>query len=687
MVQLTRQYLISSFASLLLVGVLIVSCRDATAPPDPQSEVTVDVAYLASPSLSSDSSGRQLIACDLTLQANNAALQGAVWLDATFAFYLQSDSTSPFAVDTLPAAVIGTSWGSDTIRAGSAQTARWHVAATVPFALRIRFSYRMARGEIGTKDVAATCEPATAPGPPPVITTLTSGTDTLQPGDTLHLSYAATSSVGLWQTVMHITGPCDTAVLIPEQLQTAVAHDLAIVIPARCALGVPLAVTASAFDARLQGTSRGISLPAFVDHRAPTLGVLISTSYNALAPPSDLADYLFAGDGIGLLLTAADNHSLGAIYWDVLPSGFRDSTLAGGPSAYLSEGIVTQSSWAGPLQLRLYAKDAAGNVSDTVVTAPGGIQVYPTVGPSPTPVSISGDITDAAFDTKRGLIYLLQSNADQIAVFSPASGTVVRTIPVAGYAPAIDLTPSGDSLITVLMNVQELGVVDLTQSTPTLTTTPLPGLDSTDRLLDVRVTSTGQAMIAIQHQVVGGVTRLYLYSLADGTLQVRLDAPELGNNFPGMLERTTDGTVVIVNGAAGAFLRYDATTDQFGSAQTARIEASRPSLDGTAAHLTVGGGLYDAGLQYLRSVRVAQNGNGPGAISPDGQTHYMALAPGYTERGVVRSQVSDGAIEDHIAVPMIIGMLRVSPDGSMLLAIGSENGSTEICLVNLLQLH
>ena len=658
------------------------ACRDATAPTLPLEPVSIAVTALVTPTYLTDSAGRQLVECELPLQAHNTTSQRAIWLAATFAFFLPADSSSPFAVDTIPAAAIAASWGSDSLGPDSVKTARWQVSATVPYTLKILFSYQLTGGALATSEVPVSCEPPTAPGPPPTITTLTYQPDSLQPGDTLRLSYAATSSVGLWQTTIEVSGPCDTTLLVPEQLQHSASHVVALRMPARCGLGVPVGIFASTSDARLQVTSRSLTLPALVDHRPPVLQLSLKTPYSAWASPAGIATYLFAGDAVALDLEATDNHILHGIYWGVQPAGYVDSALVSDSAAGRSIALPTQASWVGPIQVRAYARDAAGNVTDTIISAAGGIQLFPTVGPSPTPVSVPGDIGDVAFDTKRNLIYLLQSNSDRIAVFSPATDTVVRTIPLSDYAGGFDLTPSGDSLILVFMNTQAIGVVDLTQASPVQTTISLAGLDSTYRLLDVRVTSTGQALFAGQHQVLGGVTRLYTYALPGGPLRERDDAPELGYNFPGMIERSGDRTAVIINGAAGAFVRYDATTDAFEAGQTARTQEVRPSVDGTAAHVSVLGDVYDPSLQYLRSMRVAPNSAGPGALSPDGQIHYIALD------GVVRSRVADGSIIDRIAVPIVVNLLRVSPDGTTLVVVESYNyGPARVALVNLAQLH
>src|SRR5438309_2510223 len=309
-------------------------------------------------------------------------------------------------------------------------------------------------------------------------------------------------------------------------VKLAVAHDVALVMPAACRLGVPISVTAASYDVRLQETSRSLTLPALVDHRSPVLSANVSTPYSAWAQAASFLGYLFTGDAIEVNVTATDNHALHRIYWEVRPVGLRDSLLVSGPDAFRTITIPSRASWTGPIRLVLYAKDESGNVSDTIATAAGAIEVAPNVGPTPTLASIPGDITDVAFDAKRNVIYLLQSNSYKIAVFSPATLTVVRTIALPDNAPAFDLSPSGDSIITVLMNSKAIGVVDLTQASPALTTVPLTDLASTYRLLNVRVASTGRVLFVAQHTAVDSASkRLYSYDLAGGVLRLRLDTP------------------------------------------------------------------------------------------------------------------------------------------------------------------
>lgn len=695
-----RDWLLGTVRSTLLilastaVGVSVVTaCNDTTAP---RPSVSVSVLTQSKPSYAADSTGRQTILCEVTLQAHNGGQDAAGWMDATVTFYAVNDSRTPLGVDTIPADVIRSSWGAESIAVGQNhdETAIWDLSADIPFTLKIRFGYGWAKGSVAFSEVPLSCKPPTPAGPPPTIAILQDQVDTApEPSDILHVSYTAGSAVGLWQSFMEATGPCDVTVAIPESLQLAATHDVGLRLPAACTLGVPVRVTATAIDLALQQTSHSITLPALVDHKAPSLAGSINTPYTdfGFVGLASFTGYVFTGDTISVFVRAADNHAVHEVYWEVLPAGLRDS-LRGNDSADFIDTvrIATQASWTGTIQVRSWTRDGSGNVSDTIATQPGAIQVFPTVGPSPTLTSIPGRISDVAFDEKRGVLYLLQSRS--ISVFSPTSLSIVRTIALPDSLPGFDLTPSGDSIVTVLANSRALGIVDLTQASPALHIVPLALDSSVTRLLDIRVARTGLAVITAENAPVG-VDRTYTYDLVSGTLRLRSDAPTLGQNSRGLLERSTDGNVLVANGFAASFVRYDAPTDAFGPALSAQVDNAQPALDSTGAHVAVFGGLYDSSLQYLFTIEAAHRGPGLSAFSPNGQTHYMAIAPAYVggiwvSPGIVRSQVSDGSIIDRIPVVMLTTLVRVSPDGSTLAAVeGYTPGSSHIAVINLSQLH
>jgi hypothetical protein len=329
-----------------------------------------------------------------------------------------------------------------------------------------------------------------------------------------------------------------------------------------------------------------------------------------------------------------------------------------------------------------------------VRSAPGALDVVGAVGPAPTltTVPLGAQVSDVAYDAKRGVMYLLQSNSYKIEAISLAQPAIVWSLTMTDYVSAIDLSPSGDSIIGVLMNSGALGVVDLTQPTPAMVTVPMPALDSGFRLLDVRVASTGTALIVAQHIWPNPspctATCLYAYSLGGGTGRFRLDAPVFALYDPvGVLGRSADGSTIVLNANPGAFLRYDAAADAFGPAHTAQCAAQRPALDATGAHVAIAGTLYDSSLQVVQTMQAAVTGCRQAQLSPDGQTHYMTEGWGASQ-GVLRSRASDGSIMDYVPVAMSIALLRVSPDGTALAVVGEVDYSPpEVGVIDLTHLQ
>ena len=674
------------------LAALSASCREATTKPE--LGVTVGVAQLVGPTLLADSIGRQLIECDPTLVARDGNSRRALWDGATFSFYAAGDSTTVLASQSVPAETVQESWGDYWIYPDSVATARWRITAGIPYRVKMEYYYQLDGGWSDSTSVSVTCAPSVTPGAPPVITNLQVRPDTaVGPGDTLSISYAATSTTGLWQSVIQLSGACDTTLLFAEEMRASADRLVTVVVPAACRLGYSLTVTAYAYDAALQSAVEAVYLGALVDRRRPVVSGTVTTpnTYGTWASLAAFNGYILSSNVLSMNVTASDNHLLHAAYWDLQPAGFRDSLPLNLPSiGAWTVTLTAKNAWAGPQQLRLWATDASGNVSDTAETAPGALDVVPMVGPAPNLIDLPDVVADVLFDSKRGVYYLLENDAYKIAVFSPASGTVVDSIAMTDYASTIDLSPSGDSIVTVLMNSGALGIVDLTQPTPALAAVPLPGLDSGFRLLDVKVAATGTAVLAAQHiwstpsPCTG--TCLYTYSLGAGTGRFRLDAPVLAMYTTGFMARSGDGSSIVINADSGKFLRYDAATDAFGPPHASRLPGMHPSVDSTGAHVVVGGDLYDGSLQFVRTMRAALANDGLGAISADGQTHYLSEGPDWVVQGIIRSRVSDGGIVDHMPLPLLITLLRASPDGSTLVAVEGRVPSV-IAVINLGQLR
>ena len=667
-----------AIAASVALAALSASCREATTKPD--LGVLLTLAPMDAPQYGADSIGRQLIGCDATLYAKNAGSRRIVWLDATFTFTAALDSTAVAAVQTVPAQTIAGSWGGPALGPDSEATARWRITAGAPFRLRIRFFYDHEDGSgFDSTAVSLSCAPALTPGPPPTVTTLGVKPDTAEPGDTLLISYAATSGIGLWQSVIQLSGACDTTLLFPEDLHGADERVTPLVVPAACKLHLPLTVTAAAFDALLQGASRSVTLPGLVDHRPPAVTASAWLPYMpewTSLPLANFAGLVVSGGRLSLYYRATDNQDVRTVYWGFDPAGYRDSARVSGTVVNGAVAIVPPNSAAGPQQLRVWVADTSGNVSDTVSTAPGAVDVVGAVGPAPTmtTVPLAAQVSDVAYDAKRGVLYLLQSYLYKLVAISLAQPAVVWSLALPDYVQAIDLSPSGDSLVGPLLNSGALGVVDLTQPTPTLATVPLAGLDSGFRLLDVRVAANGLALVVAEHNGSNPsactATCLYAYSLGSGTGRFRLDAPVFALYDPvGVLGRSADGSTIVLNANPGAFLRYDAAADAFGPERTAQCAAQRPALDATGAHVAIGGTLYDSSLQVVQTMQAAVTGCRQAQLSPDGRTHYMTEGWGASQ-GVLRSRASDGALLDYVPVGAGILTMQLSPDGTALAVVG-----------------
>lgn len=673
--------LVATLVLLALVGVAAASCRDAMGPG---FAVVVTVTQMQPPTYSSDAAGRQTLTCNATLKATATGDGLASWLDAVLTFYAVNKPTVPLNSDTVLASSIRDSWGGEYFGRDSLMQARWVVYAAIPFTATITFRYQVIGGREDSTSVSLPCKPAVPPGPPPTIPTLAGLPANLyEPGRTVGVSYTASSQVGLWDDVVRVSGPCDTVLFTSDSLRLTISRSVHWVLPATCALGVPLQVTVAAIDADLQTTERTITLPALVDTTPPTIQAIVP------APPLGTNDSIlalrgdkFVGDSISILLAATDNHLLRSLHWEISPAGARDSIMVNGAGNVTWMAIPVLPGWAGPIQVSVYARDASGNTSRILRSVPDSVDVIPNVTAPTTLATVSLPFGGIVWDTRRGMLYLNQGTWKKIAFFSRAANAVTSTVVLNDYPVGFDLSAGGDSLVVALGTSRSLAIVNLQTSPPTATTVPLTGLDSTMTLVALVVAANGKALIAA-NDYAAGTGHIYTYDLATGTLRLRLDAGNAGQTGSGRMARSYDGSVVVLNGGPGEFQRYDAVTDAFEPATTARVTDVGPQLDRTGAHVAVAGDLYDAGLQYVLTPRAHQYQYQETAVSPDGQTIYF----GYGNAGAVRSRISDGATIVRLTLPLTVNGMSISPDGSTMAVVEEAlNGTDVLGLVDLTQL-
>lgn len=673
---------------LVLVATLAgagVACGDATGPGSPVV-VAVHVEQFRGPSLRYTPDSEPTIGCGADVRATATGSGTATWLRATVDFFGDKGGKRLLGTATFPDSDVQSAWGQPDIAAGESQRSRISAAASEPFHAVVHYSYRPGSGPIQSADLDIDCGPAIpADTPAPSVTALAVQSDTspLQPGGTLRISYTATSTVGLWETIVRMTGPCDVKQVLPDSLKRSITRTVRIPIPAGCRLGIPIGVSVAPEDAAFQSSTRALPTGiVLVDRTPPVIDPLFFTPDGVAG--TELSGVFFGDDSIHELFNASDYGGLSAVVWEFLPSGVRDSLLVTGLSTLSETAISIPAGVTGPIQLRVFARDAAGLTSDTVTVGQGGgAVVYPALDLRTRSATISGEVRDVAIDTRRGLLYLLQTNQKRIAVLALSSMSVTAMAPMPFPVTRMDLMPSGDTLVVLFPGQGALGIIDLKQSTLQPAVVPLTAYDTaatSSAPPDLRTAANGKIFVSLPGSGPNTSTLLEV-DPSTGVQRIRTDAGSSGIIGSGAMTGSLDHSVVLLTGGATYDQRYDAGTDQFGAQQSFPSGAGNISVDADGSRVAIDLDVFDASLHFLRTVNSPV---GPAevpvtALSAAGDVVYQILWP-----GVVRSRVADGAILDRIANPIRPNMLRASADGTLLVTIESESSTTsQISVIDL----
>jgi hypothetical protein len=662
-----------------------VGCGDSTAPPPPLG-VEISVYHLDTPVIGTTEDGFPIMTCEVEFRANASGAGSAEWLGAKALWFTGTDRSTPLDSSVVSSSEVRTAWQKTGIAAGETQFSVWTFTYGAPFTASVKYSYKPEGDDAKTAVVEFSCGPTTdADTPDPSITELTAAAvaGELEPGDTLTVDYTATSPTGIWQTAVVLSGPCEVQQLFAEQLETKLTRSTRIPLPAECRLGVPINVTVFARDAGLQTGARVLHTDvSLVDETPPSIAPMFLPSMGSAS--SDLAGVFFGGDSISVVLHAWDNHALQSLHWEILPAGMAaDGTLeVTGASTSSTIRIPLPLDASGQIQLRLYARDAAGLTSNVVTTTAGAAKVYPTVERATEWAAVDGEVWDAVVDTRRGVAYLLQPNQGRISVLSLSTMTVTGSIRMPSFAPDFDITAGGDSLIAVLPVDHALGVIDLRQASPEPVLIPLTLLDATldQHPAHVRTLSNGKAFVSLA----GSMPTAYVLmevDLATGAQTIRADAGESGYVGGGELGRSLDHSVVVVNGGPTYFQRYDVATNHFGARKSASVYDVTPVLDATGRYVAVGLDVYDQSLEHLRRVSspVLPGGVIATALSANGEVLHQMLST----TGLIRSRVSDGAILDRTINPIGALEMRISDDGTVLMTtVALDYNSSKVSTID-----
>ena len=667
-----------------IVALTGVACSDATGP-GASLTVTVSVDQVYGPFTGTVQDSIPTLGCKADVRAIAHGTGKATWLDASVRWFGGIGKATLIDSAVVSAANIESAWGKPWIAVGDSERSTWTLSAGMPFKSVIQYHYQSAEGAQGTAEVTVDCGPTAPTGsPPPSITQLLMHTssDDLEPGDTLGITYTASGAAGLWETIVRLSGPCQAQRIIPDSLHNNMTRTVLIPVPHDCQLGVPITATVIVVGVGLQSATRSVTTSsALVDRTPPRINPGFFPPAGGPEVLQLTGDY-FTGDSIRLQAGATDNHALHALIWEFLPSGVKDSLILTGASDDSIRAIPIPNGVTGPIQLRLYARDAVGLTSDTIIAPQtGSVAVHPTIERPTKWTTVPGAIQDVAIDAQRGLVYLLETSQHQLAVLSLATMTITATAPLPLLPTRLDLTASGDTLV-VFFAEAAVGIMDVRQLSQPPSIIQLPGYDPAHphgMLPRLCITTNGKAFVSLLAPVTGQMM-LAEVDLATGAQRIRTDAGDGGLiGGGGGMARSLDHSVVVISGGATYLQRYDAGTNSFGPrlspvSSTDQLSLSHVSVDASGRRSAIGLDVYDASLQFLHTMNAqVLPGVDPGtAMSAAGDVAYEISWP----EGIVRASVDDEQLLDRTPNPIRPQMLRVSDDGTMLVTIEHQFGAT-----------
>ena len=614
----------------------------------------------------------------------------ASWTGARFLRYYGLNA-APLDSQVLSASYLGGALGQVQISGGETQTGNWNMQANIPFREMMVFSYQVPDSGVKADSLRFDCGPQVPPGTaPPSIDSLAVPGDTgaVQPSDLLIADFTATSGAGIWKTGIRLSGACDAEQTFPSpQFPKKLTGSAWIRIPATCPLGAPLNVAVIVEDDGLQTTVKASAKSiTLVDRIPPTLQASFWGRGGASAGRNDSnpVGIFFGGDSVEAYVSAWDNHILRDVVWEATPAGavVKDSLIVDAPRTDGNVWIHLPFTATNLTQLRLYAYDSSGNVSDTLFKQTDSLHVYPTTLVAGDSTTVQGPVPEALPDSRRQVAYLRQPDFDRLLVLSLSTMRVTDTIALPVSPTDFDITPGGDSLVVALPDATALAVIDLRQSR--LSASILPFLPSdtahTQRPVLLRTLSNGHWLVSTSGGPAGVLVDV---DPATDSQRVRTDAGDTGNTVASYLGRSRDHSVVVLDNSDYA-QRYDVSTDTFGPHVPSPTLGTWPRLDATGSHVALGLYIMDNSLHVVGQADSVEQGAGS-MLSPDGATLYEI----YWDGTIVRARVSDGTIVDRILNPFvgIGGKSEMSDDGTLLMTTQAAWSASDPNRVGVVYLH
>lgn len=624
---------------------LALAACDATTAPEPT--LTMQLTATATSQLQRDAAGSALISCDIGLRATAIGDEGtdATWEGGVVRYFIAADTV---AVDSqaLNALDLGQAFGGTRIVPGFDESTTLRVVASVPFSVHVSLAYQVTgREQEDRLSASAVCGPRPGDGPPPVLSNVSvqPSAAELQPGDTLTLTWTAQSPLGLWEVGYMVNGAFEASGRIAQfATKDPVTTTVHVVVPPEALLGGRVQIRPIAIDAALQTAGGPVytSTPV-VDNQSPELqSVYVNPNRPGTSPDGQFA----AGDTLTVYPVAFDNHTVSYVVFEAGPGWMlRDSVRFPVPWSGGAK-LSVPTTWAGQQGLRVQVRDLAGNASRWITSQTASF--YPLSTVPVHRVNMPDRVRGVAIDASRRKLYAAVGNEGRLRVFSLPGLVEEAPIPLPGNAFFLDLTPTGDTVVSISGNT--MIVADVVRGG----TPRVHQFANVQELFGVRVGPGGRA-----------VTMAFL----DGGGRALLDVDPATGSYrtvpgshvvPGLeqgVARSLDRRRMIVGGGC----LYDAVAGTLGSCRT--MEGDLPLAgDATGDRWTRQGMVFGADLSL--ALRLS-----------DGTSHVgFATAlrgDGIYASGVgrlIRARVTDGRYEVGFPVPGIGNDLRFSDDGALL---------------------
>lgn len=653
----------------LIALALITGCGDVSGEG---SDVTVrvEVTGVGPPVFHTDADSTPWLSCQAYLAAEATGSGAAYWQGTTARFFSAAAPSVPFDSIVLSASETRAFWNDDGFYAGQTQRAIVPVGASVPFHVTIEFRYGTDAGKGKHSSTTVKCGERQGDSTAvPAITTFTVVPDApdLEPGGMLNVSYTASSPFGLWQTVVALSGACHLERKFAEKLPGSVERTIAIRLPSSCTLGAVPRVGVYAIDGRLQETARSLQLSSpLVDRTPPAIGTrfIHPGSGEVLGA---VAGTFFAGQTISVDVTVSDNHQIHALTWEVPNRALRDSVVAADSTLTHRLTFEATEDLIGPFELQYHARDAAGLHSDTVATTPGALRIYPTATRAVVEEDVPSGYREQAqvvFDDIRGVLYMSDEVGFLYRLPIDSLGLVFAEAFPMPSVRGLDISPTGDSLLTYLPDQRSLAIVGLHTLPRPVDYLPLDSVNFEPfaSVLGLRAVSGGRVFLLILSP--GEGYRLLEVSLSTGAQRWH---SELGPSLVPYLLRTPDHSSLFVADHA-CLRRFDSSVGAFGGCLSRRGSLPTTSdLHGQV--LAAGDSIYDGSLNFLRRVETPLSA--PIArpmLTADGRELFYLVA----YAGLVRSNVDDGHLVDRSILSHYTefpGDLFITRDGARVISV------------------